>query len=266
MLSDSRLLLRYGDLLLYRVHTLQIRQQQPTPSAFCHDDAVPGHIQLLRRGNLLRLPQHIDADRQTIHLPVLHGRESGILRTGADSIVHDLFRKSSSDRTDRSNTASEPSVLFHGHKRTRPAFVQFLRQPLGHLGQSPRLHKLLDSVPRQPDVSVFPFPPRKTLLPLLLLILLQKIPCIVIAAGSIGTDAIPHPERSFIGKLLCLHTGSVKCARHDSKGTMSALCRLLAEIFRKLKQLPKIAPAHHIHDTRIVNRSLLLITVWSILL
>ena len=78
------------DLLLHRIHTLQIRQQQSPPLSAADDDTVLLGIQLSGGIHPFGLSQHIHAVLQFIQFADLNRREAGIPCTGGDGVFHDL--------------------------------------------------------------------------------------------------------------------------------------------------------------------------------
>ena len=66
LLTDSRLLPCYGDLLLNGFHPVQVRQQQPAAVFVGYNDPIFLYIQFLPGCRLFHLAQHIHCDRKPI--------------------------------------------------------------------------------------------------------------------------------------------------------------------------------------------------------
>ena len=76
-----------ADLLIDRVNTVQIREQEPAPGTFADNDTIPVHIQLLRSFDVLRLSKDIDRQFKIRELALCYRRKARIFRAGADRVM-----------------------------------------------------------------------------------------------------------------------------------------------------------------------------------
>lgn len=130
---DSRLLLRNGNLLIHRVHTFQIREQQSSSESFGYDHTVPLHIQFLFGINFLRTAKHIYADGKPAKFLRLYGGESGVTGSCAHCILYNFLCDRAMYCLNRADASPEPSLLFNGDKGSCPAVIHFRRKSLWNL-------------------------------------------------------------------------------------------------------------------------------------
>ena len=71
-----------------------------------------------------------------------------------------------------------------------------------------------------------------------------------------SADAVAHAGHVLMGQLFRFHGQPVQRSRHDDERPVPALRGALAEGLVKLKQFPEGRPTAHVHDARIILRSL----------
>ena len=125
---------------------------------------------------------------------------------------------------------------------------------------------VLNRSSRQLHIRIFSASGGVKFLFLLRQILIQKMPAFIRSLGMEYTDPVTYAGHVFMGELLCINGNAVEGTCHDHKRPVSALSCSFAESLVEVEELAESRPGADVHDPLVVLRSLLSISIRTIVL